>query len=461
MNFDFLFSREWHLQRRIGPRGWKIHYADIAQLGKTLTRLDDNDEATSLLNDTTSDDNNCGDHEQFLRVLNSEAIKVNKFYLEQLEIICRELDNIRGSGQEMPLKVHDYKENEPAQDESESQLIHRSKESKHKVIAGLTSGIPQERGPFLRLHQHMRFLHSFGVLNFAALNHAIRKQGSASQELFERASLAELPFVTQYRLTSDMEQIESMFADLFCDGSISFARCVLSRQVVIEEQSTDCYLYYFGLRTGAALILAFWVLWDAVVDISLRPGPGDNDWTQHIFPLYRAVACTLLLEWCWGLLLCICKSFGIDVARLLGFGENAVWDYNAVWSLATNHTIVTLANFLLFFKVLRGDFPAWLPYQIYPSLLFIGYLASLFWFVVPCRSNAHPPVHRAVLSESSLSNCIQCNGLLCRPFRLAIFHLSCGHWARTLGQTVMAPFAPATFAAAFVGNTNHPDNRTS
>jgi len=74
-------------------------------------------------------------------------------------------------------------------------------------------------------------------------------------------------------------ELERTFAEFFCENNLRVARSAL---VQSHEGVTDYYMFYLGLRIGAMLILAVWVLWDAVVDVKMRPGDSRNEWCSRL-----------------------------------------------------------------------------------------------------------------------------------------------------------------------------------
>ena len=117
---------------------------------------------------------------------------------------------------------------------------------------------------------------------------------------------------------------------------------------------------------------------------------------ENILPIYRGIGCLLLLGWAWGLSLWVWGRYRINYTHILQLDLDVTYSAQTVWSVCTNHVILTLVNFLMFFKVLRGDFPAWLPYQLYPFTLFLYYALRILYFFRPCDNSSSSHWSRAL-----------------------------------------------------------------
>lgn len=54
-----------------------------------------------------------------------------------------------------------------------------------------------------------------------------------------------------------------------------------------------------------------------------------------------------------------------------------------IWKECTKVTFIYLANFLIFYKVLRGDFPDWIPVTYYPVMLYVYIVYLTLWKLRP------------------------------------------------------------------------------
>ena len=143
-----------------------------------------------------------------------------------------------------------------------------------------------------------------------------------------------------------------------------------------QQQPTSWSTFDRGLRFGITLLLFFWVLWDCVVDARIRP-QYPVEWVQSVLPVYRGIGVLLLLEWGWGCNLYIWDKYRINYMQLLELDTRSTMTYAEVFDEATTASMMFLANFLIYFKILRGDFPPWIPAGYFPILLFIYMLYKL------------------------------------------------------------------------------------
>ena len=203
-------------------------------------------------------------------------------------------------------------------------------------------------------------------------------QGSASLELGDNVDLSKaleealeaVSFVTAVRgsdgsLNRLVGATEQLYASQFCGGDLVQAQATLLSR---KEAGFNWMHFQLGYRFGACLILLFWILWDAIVDTAYRP-PKDAAWLTKVFPIYRGFACVLLLVWLVSLMMTVWRSFRINYLYIFEIDPRMAPNNQDMYLFATNISIALFINFLLYYKVLRGDFPAWIPAAYYPIML--------------------------------------------------------------------------------------------
>lgn len=173
-----------------------------------------------------------------------------------------------------------------------------------------------------------------------------------------------------------------------------------------------------------------WVLWDCIVDSRLRPADQDL-WVELILPVYRGSGCLLLVLWCAGFSLYIWDRYRINYPFLLDIDVRSFVRAGEVLDAACNATILYLLNFLLYFKLMRGDFPNWLQAGWLPIL----YLAYLAWKIIPwgawlCSKSTNGGGSSGPLSAS----------IRCAPVYGGCFHVA------------VAPFGRVTFLTGLLGD---------
>ncbi|GAB5357920.1 hypothetical protein AAMO2058_000415500 [Amorphochlora amoebiformis] len=169
---------------------------------------------------------------------------------------------------------------------------------------------------------------------------------------------------------------ESIYAAKFCSGDVVQAQAEL-----LSKQGTgdfDWRPFHLGYRFGACLILTFWILWDAIVDTLYRP-PKSANWVRSIFPIYRGYFCLVLMIWLAGTMMFIWQKHRVNYLYIFELDPRRAPTLEQVYLQATNATIIVMANFLLYYKVLRGDFPGWIPAPYIPILLILITIVWCIW----------------------------------------------------------------------------------
>ena len=164
-----------------------------------------------------------------------------------------------------------------------------------------------------------------------------------------------------------------------------------------QQQPTSWSTFDRGMRFGITLLLFFWVLWDCVVDARLRP-LYPVEWVQSVLPVYRGIGVLLLLEWGWGCNLYMWDKYRVNYLALLELDPRTSMTYTEVFDEATTASMMFLANFLLYFKILRQDFPPWIPAGYFPILLFLYMLYKLLPWSGQGRSVIWSALAQVVLS---------------------------------------------------------------
>lgn len=213
-------------------------------------------------------------------------------------------------------------------------------------------------------------------------------------------------FVAQQDLSQLLKRTRTLFAELFCEGSVAMADTML---LVKQGPALNWGVFDMGLRIGCAMILLIWWIFDMMVDESIRPGHF-SVWKDPALPVFRGVGCMLLLLWLWGLMIFVWTSTRINYIFMFDLDARSP-SWRSIANEASLSTIVFLSLWLLHIKVRRGDFPATVPAPYYVLAVFLYFLFKL----------VHPWDQRR------------------------------GMWT-TLGQLFGLPFTRVTLLSAFVGD---------
>jgi len=140
---------------------------------------------------------------------------------------------------------------------------------------------------------------------------------------------------------------------------------------VAEAASAKQWSYFrLGLRVGVMVMLVCWVLWDCVIDSKLHPS-SSSFWMDAVLPLYRASGLLILCYWCWGVCVMVWHRKRINHLYLMDLKPRLSNSHRQVFKHCITLTSFFLINFLLYFKMERGDFPKWFPNAILPMLMLV------------------------------------------------------------------------------------------
>ena len=328
-------------------------------------------------------------HAQFTGLLHDELDRVNAFILHRLS-------ELRGTFTSI---------------EVQSARVNRGKDVEGGEDDGDDPSLDPIKGGYVDLYGHSVSLQSWAISHAQMFHNIVRQYALFSQAERERytALLDSVEMRHNRGLQELLEHIELVYADLWglslsaspalhsaangaalgpgdspmsnasllskapgMGGSLpellrSQARALLWTH---QQQPTSWSTFDRGMRFGITLLLFFWVAWDCVVDARLRP-QYNIEWVQSVLPVYRGIGVLLLLEWGWGCNLYIWDKYRINYLALLELDPRTSMTYAEVFDEATSASMMFLANFLLYFKILRQDFPPFIPAGYFPILLFL------------------------------------------------------------------------------------------
>jgi hypothetical protein len=295
-------------------------------------------------------------------------------------------------------------------------VIESTQTLSHAFVSIFKEVLRIERFALLNLTGFVRIWKKYEVVEGGAFTDAggdlLRADSPARGDRGLLADMHATEFAQLRGLTSLMQETEQAYAEFFCGGNTRVAKADLH---AVTKGTNDYADFYKGIKFGAMLLLALWVLWDVVVDAALRPHDSLH-WRQNVFPVYRAVFCLLFGAWCWGLNCYVWHANRINYIYLFRLNPGSAVTYRDVFDHCTHWTLFVLTTFLLYYKTERGDLPGWVPAQVWPIVTFIPVFLRLLWFL-----RSHSRGHT--------------NG-----------------WRLGLLQVVGAPFTEVTFLAGYIGD---------
>ena len=293
------------------------------------------------------------------------------------------------------------------------------------------SALDAVRAKYVDLYKETIKLHEFTINTFTDFTHLFQQfelwSGQSRVPLLER--LVSYDMTSATALIALQAQIEQVYAELTVDIAVAIpsnsanagpnddetslpsdvSMALLSgrnptlskiraRSLLFSHQPfiTQWNTFHRGLRMGICLLLFFWVLWDCIVDARMRPAHAVQ-WVKSVLPVYRGIGTFIMLQWGWGCNLYLWDTYRINASFLLELDQQHAQTYSEVFDDATYSTMVFFANFLVYYKMLRGDFPALnVPAGVLPIALFAFFL----WRILPnpFKDSSHSVVWRGIFN---------------------------------------------------------------
>lgn len=229
----------------------------------------------------------------------------------------------------------------------------------------------------VELHRLLHHLENFALLNYTGFVKILKKHDKwqrlhsglikyENPPLLKAhdARLHAFSFAKAQRCRELLAEVETLFADRFCDGNraVALATLLTKREIIVNWAHI-----YLGMKVGACLLLLVWVGWDSLIVPTFR-----SERERHVidlvltraYPVYRGIGGLLLLHWLLGVSLYVWRSARINYRYIFELDPRRHRDsslltmsYPDVLGDATNMTIVFLVNVLLYYKVVNGYFP--------------------------------------------------------------------------------------------------------
>ena len=177
-------------------------------------------------------------------------------------------------------------------------------------------------------------------------------------------------FMSHVEIDLLIKKHEELYAKFFHAGNLDLAKA----ELLIKRNSKENLIRNTGFRFclyGVVLVLMVWILWDIVVDVSIREGgnligpqykPVNMSnaraidlWRQNEFPVYRGMAFIVLWIWCWALSLHVWTEGRVNYLYMLELDPRDAPEATSVFESAARHTIVIFAVFLLHFKIMSNS----------------------------------------------------------------------------------------------------------
>ena len=235
------------------------------------------------------------------------------------------------------------------------------------------------------LYRTLQHLRNYAILNYTGLLKLAKKYDKKYEEALEEerckaaarggdilvapspllsewtAEVSASPFVAPEELEELCTQLEKAFAYAYCEGSVQEARATL---LVRKVRPNSTLILSLGLRSGLAIGLVAWFVWDLIID-SYVLHLGDwrykaaerQVWLTTQLPLFRAGGALVITQFLWALCLHIWNKARINFEFMLDFGPKMNTSALLAASIAMRTCIFYLLSLLLFTKALIGELP--------------------------------------------------------------------------------------------------------
>jgi SPX domain/EXS family len=185
-------------------------------------------------------------------------------------------------------------------------------------------------------------------------------------------------------------RMEVLYANWFCDRNINAARAqMLTKRN--DGLDMDWSQLRLGYRMGMCSILGLWVFWDCIWGL-LSEGMSTIG-GRTAFPVFRACAGLVMLQWCWGFSVWVWNRYRVNYIFLFDFDPSTVEGPLDLFNHAVNNTLVYMVCTLLYYKAGAHDIPGRLPPGVFPVILVIYGIVQL---VYPWRRRG--PMWQAIFS---------------------------------------------------------------
>eukprot|EP00808_Paulinella_micropora_P018809 g31855.t1 len=248
---------------------------------------------------------------------------------------------------------------------------------------------PEAKAAYRQWYRELVFLQSYCRLNYAGLLRVLEEHDAESKFIKhcgeQQRRLQEMDFFNYAAVRKMLTTVEHDFASTFCDGSHKVALEYLLQQNSSEEVDFD--LFSLGVHFGCICVLAIWVLWDCLMDFHLRP--KEHFWTLNILPIYRGLGCLLLCCWCWTCNLWVWDRACINYTYLFELDAKATVSFRGMFRHSTKTSLVSLVNFLAYYKMKPYDKFLPFPVDVLPLLLLLYYFFCLAYLFRPSSIYCH------------------------------------------------------------------------
>ena len=166
-----------------------------------------------------------------------------------------------------------------------------------------------------------------------------------------------------------LEQLEGLYARIFCEGDVKQAIGELEANTHRKEDAISFELLKLGYRLGMGATLGIWMIYDCMLQ-GLKDEAASID-SMPGFPAFCALAGLLTLHWSWGLQVWVWTRFRINYIYVFELDPRHVRSYIKIFNDCTVDTIWFLSLVLLYFKACLNHLPFDTKHRSLPPGIFL------------------------------------------------------------------------------------------
>lgn len=232
------------------------------------------------------------------------------------------------------------------------------------------------------MYRRTKLLHNYSIVNYSGFVKIVKKHDKTIpshkgkyKQMIRPANICNEGKDVE-KLADYMERI---YANWFCDGSVSEARVQLlpKRGDGLEMDWSQLRL---GYRLGMGSILGLWVCWDCIW--GMMSSGKSTIGGRTAFPVFRACGGLLLLQWFWGCSVWVWTRYRVNYIFLFDFNPHIVASPLTIFNEAVDNSLVFLFGMLLYYKAGAHDVPGVFPAGVFPAAL-VAY--TLYKLIFPLK----------------------------------------------------------------------------
>jgi hypothetical protein len=205
------------------------------------------------------------------------------------------------------------------------------------------------------LYRKLAQLETFRLLNRTLIIKILKKYDKVHKKHSDPIFTSLMATVDFYRLGNGRKldsfhsDIESLYAEFFCDGLREEAQGKLT---LSKGEHRPKKMFFLAGKVGIFLTLVAWFFFDVSVSPSLA-----SNYFLAIDPavvVYAFVAALIVYRWIWGFNVYMWDSVGIDYILLLDLDakkSNIKPSYDQIFSEASNYSILFFVNIIVFHAI--------------------------------------------------------------------------------------------------------------